>query len=692
MSETDDGTIRTDEINALLAPVDHSLKSNKKYRAFEQYISDIGHIDPRSVYTAYISKAGNASVRFDQSSRSRNAHLLIALVDPPESEPASRTYEALQRYCGDHRPDAEFLVFTRMQGLWGPSVAIYSQENEEPQVQAFVALWPGLRVRRPAPSLAQLVPRTDTHTHEPNVRYTSTPSLSFLVLEKGRKESNISYPCAVLHRDQWDDYSIRSLFHLVLHLNPDLKIEFGGVKILHEGQETGPTPMPSGEFRRLGKDYYSLGQAFSYYENLRELPSRIRQQFIRGLGDVVGDPRIRVAFEDEPAFKTSLLRTGAAVRALEDATALFIDSSNTASSGLRFTFSTHVGGDPFDVSFSFDDSEHLPDRINTVIGYNGTGKTQLLAHLALVATGDLHQRQEFSEYGRIVNSEAVRFSSVIAVSYSAFDTFILPDAIWSSGEETRLAKERLDDTGEVFGYTYCGLRRRTKRQRQTTTAPKALKAIEEVTEEFAQARSLARAQDRKPIWLQATSIIGSEPSFGRIGTGLYSALDNAEWKVYFDSLSTGHKIVLNILVQIIGHCERRSLILVDEPESHLHPSLLAAFIRSLNLILDRFDSYAIIATHSPVVLQEVPRQYVRIVQRFGQKTSVVDPLIETFGENVGYLTTNIFHLDSEKTDYHAVLKDLAASMSLDEIEALFGDEMSMQARAYVAALQRQGRN
>ena len=32
---------------------------------------------------------------------------------------------------------------------------------------------------------------------------------------------------------------------------------------------------------------------------------------------------------------------------------------------------------------------HFPGRINAIIGYNGTGKTQLLANLALVANADL---------------------------------------------------------------------------------------------------------------------------------------------------------------------------------------------------------------------------------------------------------------------------------------------------------------
>uniref|UniRef100_UPI0012F652EF AAA family ATPase n=1 Tax=Rhodococcus sp. R1101 TaxID=1170698 RepID=UPI0012F652EF len=135
--------------------------------------------------------------------------------------------------------------------------------------------------------------------------------------------------------------------------------------------------------------------------------------------------------------------------------------------------------------------------------------------------------------------------------------------------------------------------------------------------------------------------------------------------------------------------EPRSLILIDEPESHLHPSLLSALMKALSAVLEQYDSYAIIATHSPVVLQEIPRKYVRILKRFGAQTRVDEPLEETFGENIGILTASAFNLDSSQSDYHSVLEKLASTYTLDEIEELFDGEMSVQARAYVRAIIRQ---
>ncbi|MCZ5439143.1 AAA family ATPase [Escherichia coli] len=74
----------------------------------------------------------------------------------------------------------------------------------------------------------------------------------------------------------------------------------------------------------------------------------------------------------------------------------------------------------------------------------------------------------------------------------------------------------------------------------------------------------------------------------------------------FKNLSSGHKIVLLTITRLVESMEERSLVFLDEPEAHLHPPLLSAFIRSLSDLLINRNAVSIIATHSPVVLREVP--------------------------------------------------------------------------------------
>lgn len=667
-----------ESLSNLLADVpDHSKKSTTKYRQLEVQLARALSLPVESVYAAYVSKAGNATVRFDQSERPRQANILVAVVDPPPHEHAMRTVEALERYCAEKRPDAEVLVFTMQEDRgWYPYAAVFVSSEEAPALQPIIDASENLRVLPQTPMLGRAGSSW------------STGSLRFVVVDRQERPRGASYPLVVLQREDWPDDEYETLFSVYFYSNSRNRELLGEVKIIEKNQSGGRTPVPS-SFKRLGQNFCSLGQSRSYYEALRTHPQSIYRKILRGLRDVVYNEGIREDFRDLHAFRSSLVRIGKAAVALQEAGELFKDDVARPRQGRKFTFGTQVGGDRFEIDFAFDQSPSLPDRISAIIGYNGTGKTQLLAHIALVATAGFGQRKKVNkEYGSFIGAPGLLFSSVIAISYSAFDTFILPDQFWQNDGERQSATRRLNSAGEVNGYTYCGLRKRAPGQK--AGAPRGLKSIDELTDEFSWALDVAFASPKKAAILRdAMRTIRREPSFARVVGDPAQAETRDALFSQFGTSSTGHKIVLNMLVQIIARSDPRSLILIDEPESHLHPSLLAALMRALNVILrSSLNSYAIVATHSPVVLQEIPRNYVRVLQRFGRTTRVVKPKMETFGENVGHLTTNVFHLDSTETDFHATLKELAANKTLEEIEDLFDDEMSAQAQAYVLGFMR----
>ena len=80
-------------------------------------------------------------------------------------------------------------------------------------------------------------------------------------------------------------------------------------------------------------------------------------------------------------------------------------------------------------------------------------------------------------------------------------------------------------------------------------------------------------------------------------------------------MSSGHAIVLLTVTKLVETVEEKTLVLLDEPESHLHPPLLSAFTLALSDLLVNRNGVVIIATHSPVVLQEVPKSCVSILRR-----------------------------------------------------------------------------
>jgi hypothetical protein len=138
---------------------------------------------------------------------------------------------------------------------------------------------------------------------------------------------------------------------------------------------------------------------------------------------------------------------------------------------------------------------------------------------------------------------------------------------------------------------------------------------------------------------------------------------------------------------LVEAVEERTLVLLDEPEAHLHPPLLSAFVRALSDLLINRNGVAIIATHSPVVLQEVPRNCAWKVRRTGQKVEAERPEIETFGENVGVLTREVFGLEVSHSGFHKMLRDaVAEGATYDDILARFGRELGGEAKAILRAL------
>jgi hypothetical protein len=334
----------------------------------------------------------------------------------------------------------------------------------------------------------------------------------FVVQATARGGRPATFPAVVLARDSWDDYFFRTTFRAVFWKSESQRVEIGDVKILRDSQEKGPTELPE-QFRSLDEHYCSLGQNLSYYELLLNLGEQTYVPILKGLRDVVLDPRIKAAFEDHNGFQNSLLRVDAARRALEDGPAIFaghlIVGVKPTVSDLTIDFQTSVGGSSFLVSFDFSGPADLPGRTNVLIGYNGTGKTKLLSNMAMVASRSASETTQppeyFEQFGRFIGNSKT-FGAVIVISYSAFDTFEIPG-------RTEIERERLEKTGEVFGYAYCGLRMFAEGQDRLTEPPRGLKSIDTLTSEFQDAVQLALDRERRSLFINVLRPLSTEPSF-----------------------------------------------------------------------------------------------------------------------------------------------------------------------------------
>ncbi|MCY1531458.1 hypothetical protein D9M68_666820 [compost metagenome] len=99
---------------------------------------------------------------------------------------------------------------------------------------------------------------------------------------------------------------------------------------------------------------------------------------------------------------------------------------------------------------------------------------------------------------------------------------------------------------------------------------------------------------------------------------------------------------------------------------------------------------AIVATHSPVLLQEVPRSCVWKLTRSRLVARSDRPARETFGENVGVLTREVLGLEVSKSGFHEMLQ-----RAVDEggtfagISQSFNDQLGDEAQAILLSLLRE---
>lgn len=111
-------------------------------------------------------------------------------------------------------------------------------------------------------------------------------------------------------------------------------------------------------------------------------------------------------------------------------------------------------------------------------------------------------------------------------------------------------------------------------------------------------------------------------------------------------LSSGEISFLRFAAQASLYIENGSLLLLDEPETHLHPNFISQFVALLNTMLAQTGSAAVIATHSVYFVREVFREQVSVLRTTDDGFVFSDPLrLQTFGADVGSISYFVFGED-----------------------------------------------
>lgn len=557
-------------------------------------------------------------------------------------------------------------------------------------------------------------------------------SLKFKIIEKcwqEAKEVPVGDIDFFLEKDGWNDYN----YHVMYHLHASSKITgtkneyLGPIRIMKKGQQEKDIfllekDLRQKTFEELPKDYVSLSSSVDIYESLyRLLKPDKREAFIRQLHLIFDEqsPFYDKSLEEDDCFKNALLRdcsfnSYALLRGKElmgnIATVYNLQKQEV---DVKFCNSENAVALKFSC-LSASDNEQIPNGIIAFIGKNGSGKSTAIYNLAKLIYANPDQRFRLKDAIGTLKPKDLGISKLFMVSYSPFDNFVLPGI---GGEDYRLLLKGLNDGNGRF--VFCGIRdikeefedilknpepntyeKLFEKSRLGTTK---LKPIDSLADEFAVAMSnLEQNEDKVHLWNEIAdkaSVLFSEIS--EVMENAYILSSQKDKTEMFKGLSTGYKFFLHSLSSIIANINNDCMILFDEPENHIHPPMLSFMMASLRMVLKKYQSVMLVATHSPVILQEIFSNNVFVVRRNGDETEISHPRIETYGASISEITAEVFDLTTDVTNYYeayeALYKEWSSSEnwdSLDEMVESFKNHLdgkiSSQLLAYLVGLYMDG--
>lgn len=459
---------------------------------------------------------------------------------------------------------------------------------------------------------------------------------------------NWIYPCFILTKHNWDDYGYKTSYDLHYYKSPQDKIEIGPIKILEAGERHTTI---STSFTVLNPNKYaSMGATLSYYKRLKaEFPQKYLQ-ILQALNDCAFFNEAKERFENEEGFKVSLLRSTESELILEEVRDLLRETQKYRKYNFNFEYKIAGAVTQHKVRFSFNEDTILPNRLFGIVGKNGTGKTKIISQLANKLTDN-------NEEG-IFYPERPDFSKIITASFSYFDKFKFPEK-------------------QDVSYEFIGIRTPTGYSDEQAMLNEVWKAYIKISED----------KNTRALWVKSieSSMESEYLSFNLNEIEFLSTRKEFIEKID-DIFSSGQKIVFHFITRLLAIIKDNSILIFDEPETHLHPNIAGRLLRTINDILIECNSFCILSTHSPIIIQEIPSKYIVIFDRQENFPLIYKPIVECFGENLSNISNSIFRANEEKELYKVVLEDLVSKYSLAEIEKQFENKLSLNASLFIQSL------
>lgn len=381
-----------------------------------------------------------------------------------------------------------------------------------------------------------------------------------------------------------------------------------------------------------------------------------------------------------PVFLSAFLRDSESYFAWKNAAPILdgleFEEIGKISEALAIHFQLAGRPNPHELMFKFAiHDDVLPKRFAIVIGKNGVGKSQTLRRIASAALSGNRSLTDGKGERPSVN-RLIAFTGM-AASASIFPPMRRRGAkIWYkrfSLSHAGMGRKR-DPTSDII-VQVARTSERIRGRGRFEILERSLQAIDG----FSQVALPSRGGSA-PV-LVTDLLAGGEQArierFGSVDTDL-EPVRLVQGQTY--PLSTGELSFVRFAALASLYVENGSLLLFDEPETHLHPNFISQFVSLLDNLLEQTGSVAIIATHSAYFVREAFAEQVTVLRSApDQVIEVGQPTLKTFGADVGAISYFVFGEDEPTRLARLVERRISEQgLSWEQVFEEYKDELSLE--------------
>jgi predicted ATP-dependent endonuclease of OLD family len=175
-------------------------------------------------------------------------------------------------------------------------------------------------------------------------------------------------------------------------------------------------------------------------------------------------------------------------------------------------------------------------------------------------------------------------------------------------------------------------------------------------------------------WFKTVKFLDSE----NVNLGLRLFFQKNGSLIDMRDMSSGEQTMFARFFPLIVDMEDNCIVIIDEPEVHLHPTWIQHYIYTLVELFSEYNSHIILATHSPLIISDIPKEcIVAFKYTNNEKTAVtqLDPYDTTLGSDPSIILREVFQLGETMGRFtkkiHEKILQLAENNEIEEALELY---------------------